>query len=165
MLIRAAGDRDADSIATIYNHYVRVGGSTFDQDPWTIGQTRHLLNADEGGVWLVAANSDDSHAYGISGWASARRFSARYGYRYSLESAVYVDQRSKRQGVGWKLMEALMSLCQKRSIHYLMARIIAGNGASIDFHQRLGFEVVGTQREVGYMNDQWLDVVLLQKLL
>jgi phosphinothricin acetyltransferase len=46
-----------------------------------------------------------------------------------------------------------------------MARIVAGNQTSIDFHLRLGYEVIGTQKEVGHMDNQWLDVVLLQKLL
>ena len=62
-------------------------------------------------------------------------------------------------------METLISHCQQQSIHHLKARIVAGNDASIDFHLRLGYEVVGTQKEVGQMDDQWLDVVLLQKLL
>ena len=152
-------------IASIYNHYVNIGGATFDKDPWTIGQTRQLLNGDEGGVWLVAAAGDDPHSGVIEGWASARRFSARHGYRFSLECAVYVREQSKRQGTGRQLMDALITQCQQRGIHHLMARIIAGNDASMSLHQNLGFDVVGTQREVGQMKDQWLDVVLLQKLL
>ena len=164
-MMRPANDRDADAIASIYNHYVNIGGATFDKLPWTIGQTRQLLNSDEGGVWLVAPAGDDPQSAQIDGWASARRFSARHGYRFSLESAVYVREQSKRRGIGRQLMDSLISQCQQRGIHHLMARIVAGNDASINFHQKLGFDVVGTQREVGQMDDQWLDVVLLQKLL
>ncbi|WP_068264605.1 GNAT family N-acetyltransferase [Rubripirellula obstinata] len=165
MIIRQAHDRDADCIASIYNHYVRIGGATFDKDPWTIGQTRQLLNGSDSGLWVVACQNEDSLSSQLDGWASARPFSVRHGYRFSLESAVYVNDQSKRRGIGRQLMEALIETCQQQSIHYLMARIVAGNEGSIDFHRRLGYEVIGTQKEVGHMDDQWLDVVLLQKLL
>ena len=165
MFIRPACDRDADSIASIYNYYVHIGGATFDKDPWTIDQTRQLLSGEGSGLWFVSCNDSNPHFSQIDGWASARRFSARHGYRYSLESAVYISDRAKRKGIGKGLMETLISHCRQQSIHYLMARIVAGNSASIDFHVRLGYEVVGTQKEVGQMEGQWLDVVLLQKLL
>lgn len=165
MIIRPAGDRDADCIADIYNHYVRVGGATFDAQAWTIGQTRHLLNSDDCGVWIVACPQDEEPTHAIDGWASARRFSARYGYRHSLESAVYVRENRQRSGVGMRLMQTLIDRCKQMDIHHLMARISSDNRASIQFHHNLGYETVGVQKEVGRMNDQWLDVMLLQKLL
>lgn len=165
MVIREANDRDADAIASIYNHYVRIGGATFDKAPWTLGQTRQRLNSDDGGLWFVACKDENPHSSQIDGWVSARPFSARYGYRFSLETAVYVHDQAKQQGIGRQLMESMISQCQQRSIHYLMARIVAGNDCSIDFHRQFGYEVIGTQKEVGHMDDQWLDVVLLQKLL
>jgi phosphinothricin acetyltransferase len=164
-MIRKAHDRDADCIASIYNHYVRIGGATFDKDPWTTSHTRQLLNSGDNSHWLIASKDENSRPNQIDGWASARPFSVRYGYRFSLESAVYVRKNSMGQGVGGQLMKTLFSQCQKQSIHYLMARIVAGNQTSIDFHLRLGYEVIGTQKEVGHMDNQWLDVVLLQKLL
>ena len=46
-----------------------------------------------------------------------------------------------------------------------MARIVGGHDASIALHPRCGFEVVGTEREVGRKFGQWLDVVLMERLL
>ena len=46
-----------------------------------------------------------------------------------------------------------------------MARIVGGHDASVALHARAGFEVVGTEREVGRKFGRWLDVVLMQKLL
>ena len=167
--VRDATAADASEIASIYNHYVEVGGATFDDQPWTLPQAERLLTGDDAGYWMVAGpvvGKDDANgADDILGWSSARRFSARYGYRYSLETAVYVSHRQHGRKVGLRLMEALIAKCEQSQIHFLMARIIAGNQASLDFHHRLGFETIGVQKEVGKMDGNWLDVVLLQKLL
>ena len=46
-----------------------------------------------------------------------------------------------------------------------MARIVGGHDASIRLHAGLGFEIVGTEREVGRKFGRWLDVVVMQRLL
>jgi phosphinothricin acetyltransferase len=46
-----------------------------------------------------------------------------------------------------------------------MARITGDNQPSIALHARCGFEVVGTEREVGRKFGRWLDVVVMQHLV
>jgi L-amino acid N-acyltransferase YncA len=47
----------------------------------------------------------------------------------------------------------------------MIAGVDAANGASIRFHERLGFQKSGHLREVGYKFDRWLDLVFLQRRL
>ena len=47
----------------------------------------------------------------------------------------------------------------------MIGRIVGGHEASIALHAALGFETVGTEREVGRKFNRWLDVVVMQKLL
>jgi phosphinothricin acetyltransferase len=49
--------------------------------------------------------------------------------------------------------------------HTVIARIVGGHDASIALHQKAGFDVVGTEREVGRKMGRWLDVVVMQRLL
>jgi phosphinothricin acetyltransferase len=49
--------------------------------------------------------------------------------------------------------------------HTVMARIVGGHVASIALHASVGFTLVGVEREVGRKFGQWLDVVLMQRLL
>ena len=49
--------------------------------------------------------------------------------------------------------------------HAVFARIVGGHEASIALHAACGFETVGTEREVGRKFNQWLDVVVMQRLL
>jgi L-amino acid N-acyltransferase len=47
----------------------------------------------------------------------------------------------------------------------MVAGIDAANAGSIRFHERLGFEVVGNLRQVGWKFGRWLDLVFMQRLL
>ena len=46
-----------------------------------------------------------------------------------------------------------------------MARIVGGHEASIALHVACGFELIGTEREVGRKFGRWLDVVEMQRML
>ena len=58
-----------------------------------------------------------------------------------------------------------MATATAHGFHTMIARIVGGHDASIALHQRVGFEVVGTEREVGRKMGSWLDVVVMQRLL
>jgi phosphinothricin acetyltransferase len=47
----------------------------------------------------------------------------------------------------------------------VIARITGENKASIGLHAGCGFELVGTEREVGRKFGRWLDVVEMQRML
>ncbi len=159
-VIRSAKVDDAESVAAIYNHYVALGGATFDAVPWAREDLAEILTNQGAEVWCVAA-----YGQRLIGWASARRFSLRHGYRLSLESAIYLSPEAVGQGIADGLQNELTNRCRAGQIHHLMARIIADNHRSMAFHHRHGYELVGVQKEVGWMNDQWADVAILQKIL
>ena len=46
-----------------------------------------------------------------------------------------------------------------------LARGMAENAVSIRLHERLGFELIGTEREVGFKFGRWLDSVHMELLL
>jgi phosphinothricin acetyltransferase len=67
--------------------------------------------------------------------------------------------------VGRLLLEELVATATRHGFHAVMARIVGGHEASIALHARCGFEVVGTEREIGRKFGRWLDVVLMERLL
>ena len=78
---------------------------------------------------------------------------------------MYVHRASQGKGVGKVLLSALLDLAVDHGFHAVFARIVGGHEASIALHARCGFEFIGTEREVGRKFGQWLDVVIMQKLL
>jgi len=47
----------------------------------------------------------------------------------------------------------------------MVGRIVGGHEASIAMHRSAGFNIVGTEREIGRKFGKWLDVVVVQLLL
>ena len=69
------------------------------------------------------------------------------------------------QGIGSRIKRALIARCRELGYHHLVAKLLADNVASIEYNRKLGYEVVGVQREIGFKEGRWCDVVILQLIL
>lgn len=157
--IRRAELCDAVQIAAIYNRHIDLGGSTFDAVHWKKPFVTAMISKSLPDGWFVAEQNGE-----IQGWASAKYFSDRAGYARSVETAIYLDPEAVGSGVAGPLQEAVLAHCVEHQIHHAMAKIIADNQRSIRFHQRYGYELVGVQKEIGWIDDAWVDVAILQRL-
>jgi phosphinothricin acetyltransferase len=100
----------------------------------------------------------------VVAWASLSKWSERLAYAGTAEISLYVQSIYQGQGVGKELISAIVAEGEKAGLHTLIARIVAGNQASIRLHQAVGFEHIGVMREVGRKFGQLLDVYLMQKI-
>ena len=163
--IRLAVQQDAAAVAGIYNHYVDLGGVTLDQQHWQPQRVELWLER-LGKRELVLVAQGDSQTHGaIHGWAAIKQYSDRAGYQVCCEESVFVAPAATGRGVGQKLMDELVARCRHLGYHHLVAKICADNRGSIQFHTRNGFEIVGTQREIGFQNNRWTNVTILQRIL
>jgi L-amino acid N-acyltransferase YncA len=157
--VRPATGNDAAVIAEIYNHYVDVGGATFETEYWTTSQATKYLQFDPPDVWLVAQSVSN-----LLGWASARRYSLRGGYKFTCETAIYLAPSAVGKGVADTLQQSIDDHCRGHQMHHAVAKIIADNERSMSFHRRHGYELVGIQKEIGRIDDNWIDVAIMQKI-
>jgi L-amino acid N-acyltransferase YncA len=159
--IRLAQRRDAPGIREIYNHYVTASTALFDMVPRTLDEQVQWLDEHSGGHPAVVAEVDGE----IVGFGSLSRFRSRPAYATTVEDSVYLRASHQGRGIGQRLLDELVRLAALHGFHAVIARITGGNDASIRLHARCGFEVVGTEREVGRKFGQWLDVVEMQRML
>jgi phosphinothricin acetyltransferase len=101
----------------------------------------------------------------VVGFGSLSPFRSRPAYATTVENSVYVLPHHHRSGIGRTLLDELVRLAQTHGFHSVVARITGDNDASIALHVACGFEIVGTEREVGRKFGHWLDVVEMQRLL
>ena len=161
MLARLATIDDAEATRAIYNVEVTESTVTFDLVPRTLDEQRGWLSARSGAhAVLVAEDGGD-----VVGFASVSPYRDRPAYSTSVEDSVYVRRDQQGKGVGKLLLAELVTLATSHGFHAMIARIVGGHEASIALHRSLGFEVVGTEREVGRKFGRWLDVLVMQKLL
>jgi phosphinothricin acetyltransferase len=160
--VRPATIDDAEAIRAIYNPEVLESTVTFDLVPRSLEDQQAWLS-DRSGVHTVIVAIDDDGV--LAGFASLSPYKERPAYRTTVEDSVYVHRDHQGHGVGSRLLGDLVATATSHGFHAVMARIVGGHDASINLHARFGFEVVGTEREVGRKFGRWLDVVVMQKLL
>jgi phosphinothricin acetyltransferase len=159
--VRVARAEDAEAMRAIYNVYVETSTVTFDLVPRTLADQRAWLAARTGAhVALVAEEGGEVVGFGaLSPWKE------RPAYSTSVEDSVYVHVGHHGHGVGRRLLSALLEAAETSGFHAVFARIVGGHEASIGLHAAHGFEVVGTEREVGRKFGRWLDVLVMERLL
>ena len=161
MKVRLATLDDAEAIRAIYNPEVLESTVTFDLVPRTLEDQQRWLDEHSGAHPAVVAIDGES----VVGFGSLSEYKPRPAYRTSVEDSVYVHRAYQGRGVGKVLLSSLLDLAVDHGFHAVFARIVGDHEASIALHAGLGFELVGREKEVGRKFGQWLDVVIMQKLL
>jgi phosphinothricin acetyltransferase len=171
MRIRLATIDDAAAIREIYNREVETSMVTFDLVPRSLRQQRDWISARSGAFAVVVAETEaesETEAEGqpaVTAFGSLSPYRDRPAYTTSVEDSVYVHRDHQGRGVGKLVLGELLRVATAHGFHAVFARIVGGHQASIGLHRALGFEIVGTEREVGRKFGQWLDVVVMERLL
>ena len=158
--VRPAIPDDLPAITEIYNEAVLTTTATFDTETTTVAERQTWFKAHDSCYPVLVAEENDL----VYGWASLSRWSPKIGYAGTVEVSLYVGSSFRGQGIGKKLMAAILAEGGSSGHHTVLARIVEGNAISIGLHEAFGFELVGVIREVGYKFDRWLDVWLMQKI-
>ncbi|MCU1453632.1 MAG: sortase-like acyltransferase [Acidimicrobiales bacterium] len=160
--IRLATIDDAEAIRGIYNPEVLKSTVTFDLRPRSLAEQQAWLEARSGAhAAIVAVDGSDA----VVGFGALSPYRDRPAYVTTVEDSVYVHREHHGLGIGKALLTELVWLATAHGFHAVMARIVGGHEASIALHRAVGFEIVGTEREVGRKLGRWLDVVLMQRIL
>jgi L-amino acid N-acyltransferase YncA len=173
MELRLARVGDAEATRAIYNTAVGTL-ATFDLRPRTLAEQEAWLLARSGAhAALVAVESTVERLPGggertiedVIGFGSLSSYRDRPAYATTVEDSVYVRADQRGKGVGRLLLDGLLDVAVGHGFHCVIARIVADNEPSIALHRAAGFDLIGTEREVGRKFRRWLDVVELQLLL
>ncbi len=159
MNVRQAQIADAEGIAAITNEIIRDTLVTFT----TNERSTESIAADidsRGPAYLVAEGDGQ-----VLGFATYGPFRAGPGYAHCREHTIQLAFEARGQGAGRALMSALEAVARAEGVHVLVAGISSANPGAVAFHAALGFTEVGRMPEVGFKWGNWLDLVLMQKIL
>ncbi len=160
--LRDARVEDLAVICEIFNQVIASGNVIYQEKLFTMAEMQPWFeNKKSKGYPVIVCEHDGK----VVGFGACDMFRARESYRTTAELAVHLDQNFRGQGLGTRIVKELEANSRERGIHSLVACIDSANTGSIRLHERLGFRNVGTMREVARKNNQWLDLVILEKHL
>ncbi|OUM56868.1 hypothetical protein PIROE2DRAFT_18338 [Piromyces sp. E2] len=149
--IRKAVLDDAESILKIYKYYVEKTAITFEIKVPTVEEFRSRE---------------------IIGYAYTRPFVGREAYDWSVETTIYLKNDIVKKGLGRRLYEVIENISKAQNIINLYACIgypevedeyLTNN--SKDFHEHIGYKLVGTFYKCGYKFNRWYHMIWMEKLL
>lgn len=159
-MIRDARPGDAAACAAIYAPYVLGTTVSFEAEaPDAAEMSRRIAAAQRRHAWFVADRDG-----AVVGYAYGGEWRSRAAYARTCEVSVYVDRAAHGDGVGRALYAALLDRMREVGMHAAVGGATMPNVASERLHAALGFEVVGTFREVGHKHGEWRDVRWYQKV-
>lgn len=156
--IRPATTADLEAINRIYNHEIEHGTATWDIEPWTMERRKEWWAGHSDPMQPVLVAERDGR---VIGFAYLTYVSQKYGWRFTREDTIYIDESCRGQGIGGLLLTAILDAARAMGARSIMASITSTNDVSIRLHQQFGFEVMGTWPNAGYKFGRWMDTTYL----
>jgi L-amino acid N-acyltransferase YncA len=161
-LVRPSTSADIPAVTAIYAKFVTTSTATFEivapDEPEMSRRRRAVLDRDL--PYLVA----ELEGY-VVGFCYAAQFRPREGYRCTVEDSIYVRADCIAHGVGTMLLAELISECQAKGCHSMVACICGENVPSVALHASLGFQQAGLLPEAGNKFGEWLRLLIMQRPL
>ena len=159
--VRPATADDAAVICEIYNQGIEDRLATLETELRTPQERRQWLQARGPRHPVIAAE----HERQVIGWGSLNVFNARPAYRHVADFSVYVHRAWRGKGAGRVLLERLVELGRDLGYHKLVLSAFPFNTAGVALYERLGFRTVGVYKEQGLLDGNWVDTIIMERLL
>jgi L-amino acid N-acyltransferase YncA len=153
--IEAMTGAHAPAVLAIYQAGIDEGNATFETraPDWQAFSAARLP-----GCRYVAVDGGQ-----VAGWVAVSAVSSRPAYAGVVEHSVYVDPGARGQGVGRRLLAAVIEATEAAGIWTIQAGIFPENTVSLAMHKTAGFRVVGVRERMGRHHGRWRDVVLIER--
>jgi L-amino acid N-acyltransferase YncA len=159
--VRFASLDDAPAICAIYNQGIEDRLATLETEVRDPDERRRWLGSRGPRHPVVVAESGTQ----IVGWASLNSFNPRQCYDHVADISVYAERSWRGKGVGRMLLARLLELGRSVGFHKLVLACFPTNKPGVALYERMGFVSVGVYREQGLLDGQWVDVLIMERLL
>ena len=155
VIVRPMRDADAGRVLAIYEDGIATGHATFETSAPSWERFCEGRLPDHR---LVASVEDE-----VVAWAALSPVSDRCAYQGVAEDSIYVHADARGQGVGRRLLQALVDGAEADGIWTVQTGIFPENVASVRLHHACGFRTVGTRERLARHHGVWRDVLFLER--
>ena len=166
--IRSALKEDMQELVNIYSYYVENTAITFEYEVPSVEEfTNRYQNVIKKYPYIVALINDK-----IVGYAYVSPFKSRAAYDWAVETSIYCHKDYQKKGIGKALYHALENILREQGILNMNACIsypvqedqyLTKN--SVEYHQHLGYRLVGEFHQCGYKFNTWYNMVWMEKFI
>lgn len=160
--VRLATPEDAEAISRIYNQGIEDRVATLETELRTPEERRRWLAGRSPRHPVIVA--EDEHGE-VVGWGSLNVFNPRDSYRFVADFSVYAERSHRGKGVGTALLMRLIELGREHGFHKLALSAFPSNTGGMALYAKFGFRTVGVYKEQGLLDGQWVDTIVMEKLL
>lgn len=154
--IREMLPKDETCVLEIFKQGILGGIATFDTEvPSTEAWNSSFFNDCR---WVLEKESSE-----VIGWCALKPVSKRECFKGVAEVSIYFDNNYLGKGLGTFLMKKLILDSENHGFWTLQSNIFPENEASIKFHLKNGFRIIGIREKVGQLNGEWKDLVMLER--
>lgn len=161
LTIRPAVSADAAAIGVIYDDAAAGGSATFATGPHSAPERRAWLAGRDprAPVWTGLLGDE------VVAWSALAPFSYRSWYSGVAEYTVYVATSHLGEGIGRRMLAALVDEAPRFGYWKLVGMILAENAAGLALARGAGFREVGTHRAHARREGAWRDVTIVERHL
>lgn len=166
--IRFARQEDAKELLKIYAYYVTDTAISFETEVPSEEEFKLRIEEVLKSYPFIVACKDDE----ILGYAYLHSFVGRKAYELSAETTIYLNQDKKKMGIGKKLYSVLEDIAKAQNITNLYSCIGYVdkedeylNNNSVQFHEHIGFRMVGKFENCGHKFGRWYHMVWMEKII
>lgn len=166
--IRSANPEDAKELLKIYAYYVTNTAISFETEVPSEEEFKLRIEEVLKSYPFIVACKDDE----ILGYAYLHSFVGRKAYELSAETTIYLNPDKKKMGIGKKLYSVLEDIAKAQNITNLYSCIGYVdkedeylNNNSVQFHEHIGFRMVGKFENCGHKFGRWYHMVWMEKII
>lgn len=166
--IRFAKSEDSKELLKIYAYYVTDTAISFETEVPSEEEFKLRIEEVLKSYPFIVACKDDE----ILGYAYLHSFVGRKAYELSAETTIYLNPDKKKMGIGKKLYSVLEDIAKAQNITNLYSCIGYVdkedeylNNNSVQFHEHIGFRIVGKFENCGHKFGRWYHMVWMEKII
>ena len=168
MSIRTVRPEDAKGLLDIYAYYVEETAISFETEVPSVEEFKiRIEEILKSYPYIVACDNDE-----LLGYAYLHPFVGRKAYELSAETTIYLNPVKKKMGIGKKLYSVLEDIAKAQNITNLYSCIGYVdvedeylNNNRVEFHEHMGYRMVGKFENCGHKFDRWYHMVWMEKII
>ncbi|GEP85555.1 putative N-acetyltransferase [Staphylococcus piscifermentans] len=155
VLLKIAEKEDLPLFTKVYNQAIHMRNVTADIEEVTEAQMASIFSQHDTSRPLYTILNDQEQAIG---YASLNHFYGRPAYDETAELSIYLDEQTRGQGYGTKVMQLLEQEAASLNIHYLTGYVFAQNIPCNKLFEKQGYSLWGNLPQIAHIDEKRLDL-------